>query len=74
MAYKKKEKISLMLYYDYIEQFECLSDEQLRKLQILFELTGLADLIYSSTINFNISFCLFDINISLPLAIPIYDC
>lgn len=32
MAYKKKEKISLMLYYDYLEQFECLTDEQLRKL------------------------------------------
>ena len=30
--YKKKEKISLMLYYDYLEQFECLTDEQLRKL------------------------------------------
>lgn len=32
MPYKKKEKISLMLYYDYLEQFECLNDEQLRKL------------------------------------------
>lgn len=32
MAYKKKEKVSLLLYYDYIEQFECLTDEQLRKL------------------------------------------
>lgn len=32
MPYKKKEKISLMLYYDYLEQFECLTDEQLRKL------------------------------------------
>lgn len=32
MAYKKKEKISLMLYYDYLEQFECLTDEQLRQL------------------------------------------
>lgn len=32
MTYKKKEKVSLLLYYDYIEQFECLTDEQLRKL------------------------------------------
>lgn len=32
MAYKKKEKISLLLYYDYIEQFELLDDEQFRKL------------------------------------------
>ena len=32
MSYKKKEKISLMLYYDYIEQFECLTDAQLRQL------------------------------------------
>ena len=32
MPYKKKEKISLLLYYDYLEQFECLNDEQLRKL------------------------------------------
>jgi hypothetical protein len=32
MPYKKKEKISLLLYYDYIEQFELLNDEQLRKL------------------------------------------
>lgn len=32
MPYKKKEKVSLMLYYDYLEQFECLTDEQLRKL------------------------------------------
>lgn len=32
MAYKKKEKISLLLYYDYIDQFEMLNDEQFRKL------------------------------------------
>ena len=32
MPYKKKEKKSLLLYYDYIEQFELLDDKQLRKL------------------------------------------
>ena len=32
MAYKRKEKKSLMLYYDYKDQFEMLTDEQLRKL------------------------------------------
>ena len=32
MPYKKKEKVSLLLYYDYLEQFECLTDGQLRKL------------------------------------------
>lgn len=32
MSYKKKEKISLLLYYDYVEQFELLNDEQFRKL------------------------------------------
>lgn len=32
MAYKKKEKIALMLYYDYKDQFEELTDQQLRQL------------------------------------------
>lgn len=32
MAYKRKEKKSLLLYYDYKDQFEMLTDEQLRKL------------------------------------------
>ena len=32
MSYKKKEKISLLLYYDYLEQFEMLDDQQFRKL------------------------------------------
>lgn len=32
MAYKKKEKISLLLYYDYIDQFEMLNDNQFRQL------------------------------------------
>lgn len=32
MAYKRKEKIALMLYYDYKEQFEELTDQQLRQL------------------------------------------
>lgn len=32
MAYKKKEKKSLLLYYDYMEQFELLDDSQFRKL------------------------------------------
>ncbi len=32
MAYKKKEKISLLLYYDYMEQFELLDDKQFREL------------------------------------------
>lgn len=32
MPYKKKEKKSLLLYYDYIEQFELLDDQQFRKL------------------------------------------
>lgn len=32
MAYKKKEKKSLLLYYDYKDQFEMLTDEQLRNL------------------------------------------
>ena len=32
MPYKKKEKKSLLLYYDYLEQFELLDDKQLRKL------------------------------------------
>lgn len=32
MAYKRKEKKSLLLYYDYKDQFEMLTDEQLRNL------------------------------------------
>lgn len=32
MPYKRKEKNSLLLYYDYIEQFEELNDKQLRQL------------------------------------------
>ena len=32
MPYKKKEKKSLLLYYDYLEQFELLDDKQFRKL------------------------------------------
>lgn len=32
MAYKRKEKKSLLLYYDYIEQFKMLNDKQLRNL------------------------------------------
>lgn len=32
MGYKRKAKKSLLLYYDYLEQFELLNDEQLRKL------------------------------------------
>ena len=32
MARKRKEKNSLLLYYDYKEQFELLSDKQLREL------------------------------------------
>ena len=32
MAYKRKQKKSLLLYYDYIDRFEMLTDEQLRKL------------------------------------------
>ena len=32
MAYKRKQKKSLLLYYDYKDQFEMLTDEQLRKL------------------------------------------
>ncbi len=32
MASKRKEKISLLLYYDYIDQFEMLDDSQFRKL------------------------------------------
>lgn len=32
MPYKRKEKISLLLYYDYLEQFKLLDDEQFRKL------------------------------------------
>ena len=43
MAYKKKEKKSLLLYYDYIDQFEMLSDSQLRQLiyaMIHYDKTG----------------------------------
>lgn len=32
MSYKKKQKKSLLLYYDYIEQFELLNDKQFRQL------------------------------------------
>lgn len=32
MPYKKKEKKSLLLYYDYLEQFKLLDDSQLRQL------------------------------------------
>lgn len=32
MPYKRKEKKSLLLYYDYLEQFELLDDKQFRKL------------------------------------------
>lgn len=43
MAYKQKEKISLLIYYDYKEQFDLLTDEQLRKIiyaMIEFDKTG----------------------------------
>lgn len=32
MAKKRKEKISLLLYYDYLDSFELLNDKQLRQL------------------------------------------